>query len=234
MLLYDNLAAYIEGEKVKLEKLATANLPEKGVIIQVLGPAENQDKATNLDGYSVTRPVEELVIDYEGIHGDRHRRTFHPSTGREKTLYPKGTIIREHRHIFAVSLRDCDELSNRLGVEVTPELLGANLVIAREDAAPYSLSALPIGTHLVIVEPATTEMPRPGIATLVRYAQQQGCGITGNAISKTYGADLTKRFGDESKTNRGIVCSVEYPVHPPAALKVGQTVFFRYSMGVTP
>jgi len=235
MFLYNNLGEYLEGEQQRLEKLLSSNIPEQGIISQVLAPAENQDKKSNLAGYAVTREADSIVVDYLGIQGDRHRNASRPRTGREKALYPEGTIIRGHRHIFAVSLYDCDILSERVGVKITPALLGANIVISRDDNEPYSLSELPPETHLIIGSIGATEMPKPPIATLKRYVQQQGCGTTGYAIAEHYGErSLVKKFTDESKDHRGIVFSVEYPVEIPAILEPGQSVFFKFPNGRAP
>ncbi len=235
MLFYENLLKYIEGQREKLEVLRFANIPDRGLIIKVLLPDRNQDRAANLDTYSLTYEVEQIEIDCLGIKGERHRRISRPSTGREKLIYPKGTLIREHRHIVAVSPYDCKILSDKLEVEVTPELLGANLVIGREDGQDYSLSALPEYSYLLIAEKENRELPKPPLATLRHYTLQQGCGITGNSISKNYdNKSLTQKFVVESKENRGILCSVEHPAEKFAIIKAGQKVFFRFPMGITP
>ena len=127
MLFYKNLEEFIEGQKKKLEKITSANIPEKGLILKVL--AQNKDQTNKLSNYSVTSEVDSLDINYLGILRDRHNRAFRERTGRESSIYAKGNVIREHRHIFVVSLYDCKVLSNLLKVGVTPELLGANLVI---------------------------------------------------------------------------------------------------------
>lgn len=236
MLFYDDLRSFVSGQREKLENLPNANIPEQGLILKVLGPAEDQDRRSNVAEYSITRETDGLEIDYRGIFGDRHRRSNRASTSREKSTYPKGTTIREHRHVFAVSLYDCEVLSEALGVAVTPEVLGANLLIEREDRKDYSLSHLPLGTNLLVsADLGSSESPKPPLATLVHHVQQQGCGVTGNTIARRYqDRSLTKRFMESSKNNRGIVLSVEYPVDNSAILKVGQKVFFRFPMGVAP
>ena len=110
MLLYNNLEEYVKGQREKLDKLNNANIPERGLIIKVLISSENQDKETNIKGYSITNEIPLLLINTLGILGDRHYREVRNSTGRERELYQKGTIIREHRHVFAVSHYDCKVL----------------------------------------------------------------------------------------------------------------------------
>ena len=234
MLFYKDLRSFIEGQKRKLEELVLSNLPERGIILKVLVSDINKGKS-DLAEYSVTSEAEQLEVNYLGLVGDRHHRAFRDSTGREKSLYPKGTKIREHRHIFVVSLYDCKFLSDKLGVEVTPELLGANIVIGGQDQKDFSLSKLPENAHLLIAPENSSEIPRPPIATLKHYTLQQGCGITGSAIAEKYNdKSLTKKFVDCAKDNRGVVCSVEYPVENPAIVKPGQVVYFKFPIGITP
>ncbi|MDO8556777.1 MAG: hypothetical protein Q7R96_06425 [Nanoarchaeota archaeon] len=236
MRLYNNLEEYLEGQRYALELVRTANLPDMGVVLKVLASPSGESAQANLATYSVTHEVDKLEVDCLGVVGDRHYRSYAQSTGRERDIVPKGTLIREQRHVFAVSLADCRRLSERLGVEVTPELLGANLVIGREDGQEYSLSALPPDTYLLFADAHAEVLPKPPIAALVRYAQQEGCGVTGNALAVHYDdKSLTSRFRDVSKTNRGIVCRVDFPTpENKAVLEAGQRVFFKYSTGVAP
>lgn len=235
MLFYKNLNEYVKGQREKLDRLANAHIPEEGLIARVLGPSDNQDKSRNVTGYSITQEVDILELDYQGIMKDRHYGTHRLSTARERFIFPKGTEIRQHRHVFAVSPYDCKVLSEKLGVEVTPELLGANLVIKSIDNRPYSLSELPENTYLVISQGNASHRPQKPIAILVHYVKQQGCGITGNAIAEHYSdKSLTKKFMGASKDNRGIVCSIEYPVDQPAILEEGQKIFFIFPTGVSP
>jgi hypothetical protein len=49
-----------------------ANIPEIGVILEIYGPADDQDLKTNPGGHSVTQTVDQLAVDCHGIEGDRH------------------------------------------------------------------------------------------------------------------------------------------------------------------
>ena len=241
MLFYSNLDEYIQEQRDKLDHLPQANIPEKGLILKVLKQSDNERDLINQVKYSKNQDVEFLEIDYLGIIGERHRRAFRHSTGREKSLYPKGTTINENRQIVAVSLYDCKILSEKMNLNITPEILGANIVIEREDRQDFSLSALPVNSYILIGNPDSAELPKPPNATLINYTRQQGCVITGNAIAKEYCSknpskwpSISKRFIDCSKDNRGILCSVEFPVNDPAIIKKGQSVFFLFPKGVTP
>ena len=233
MLFYDNLAEFIAEESDKLRRLGSTNIPEVGVILDVLGPNDNQDIDTNPGQHSVTQPVDRLAIDCNGVDGDRHQGLIRPSTGREGPFYKTSRVnITNRRQILVVSPSDCDELSRRLDVNVTPDLLGANLVIGREDGEYFSLSAVPLNTYLAIAPEDAAVQPRPPIATLVQYVQQKGCSRTGRAIAQAYSdPSLTQRFVTNAKDHRGILCSVEYPVDARAFLERGQKVFFKFPMG---
>ena len=123
-------------------------------------------------------------------------------------------------------------MSERLQVEVTPQLLGANLVIGREDGAKYSISEVPNNTYFAIAHEDAKESPQPPLATLIQYVPQKGCSRTGRTIAAQYGdKGLTGKFVDYSEYQRGILCSVEFPVEAPVYLERGQKVFFKFPMG---
>ena len=232
MLFYNYLLVYVARQRLRLDALAVSNIPERGVIAGVFAASPERDRS---DTYSVTHPVDQIEVDALGVMGDRHRCATRGSSGRESSLYVRGTPIRQHRHLCAVSTRDCEVLSERLGVEVTPALLGANLLLDRVDGVDFSLSLLPPGTHLLVLPAGATEVPRPPLATLVHYVRQQGCGITGRAIAERYGdPSLVKRFREVSTHHRGIICSVEHPVQTTAGLRAGLEVVFRFPTAVAP
>jgi len=233
MMFYKDLTSYIEGKSAELDALHKANIPDHGIILDVLGPPENQSRQANPGRHSVTRPVETLTIDCHGIRGDRHRGLTRPSTAREAKLYGRtGVSIANRRQVFVTSPSEYKALTNALGVEITAELLGANLVIGREDGDDFYISDLPSNTYLVVGAPEAAEPDKPPIATLIQYVQQKGCRLTGKAIVTRYGdGGLQKEFIEKSRRRRGILCSVEYPVEEPAALERGQKVFFRFPVG---
>lgn len=235
MLFYQNRDDYVSDQTKKLENLVDSNILEIGIITKVLKSNEDQDKIYHLPKYSITHKVDYLKIDHLGIIGDRHRGSIKYSGPRERFMYEKGTVIKQNRHIFAISEYDCQVLSDKIGVKVTPELLGANLVIEREDKKPYSLSDLPQNTHLFIASQESESQPKTPIATLIHYAKQQGCGITGASIAEKYkDKDLSKEFVKASKENRGIVCTIEFPIEKHAIIKKGQKVFFKFPTGACP
>ena len=233
MQFYDNLNEYVQQERKKLDQLLQKSIPEVGVILDVFGPSDDQDVRNNPGGHSVTQPVDQLFVDCHGIEGDRHRCLTRQSTPRETPLYRQTrSEIVNRRQLFATSPYECAVLSDRLDVEVSPQLLGANLLIGREDGRDFSISDLPVNTYLVIAPPEATEMPAPPLATLIHHVRQKGCGRTGRALAKAYDDEsLTKRFVEHAESQRGILCGVEYPVSEPAVLERGQKVFLKFPMG---
>jgi hypothetical protein len=229
MIFYADLSDYVARQRERLAALETSNIPEIAVLSRVLAPAPGRE------GYPTTREVPALEVDALGLLGDRHRVAARGATGREGSLYPRGARIRQHRHLCAVSSHDCAALSEKLGVAVTPELLGANLLIDRLDGAPFSATDLPPATHLLVMPAGATEAPKPPIATLVHFVKQRGCHITGKAIADHYGDPrLVKAFREHARDNRGLICSVEYPVDAPARLRAGQRVALRFAASLAP
>ena len=174
-------------------------------------------------------------MDYRGIVGERHQAVTRPSGGRELKVYPRGTQIRGHRHLFVSCSSDVAELSRLMGLEITPEMLGLNLLIDREDEEDFSLTELPVGTMMLLADETATEPTKPPLATFTSFVKQEGCGITGKLIADHYGdPTLTRQFREVTKDHRGILCSVEFPVEETVLLKKEQRIFFRYSRGLAP
>ena len=225
---------YIAKIEEAFRNLREANIPERGVITQVLMPNENQHDARN-PNYSRTYPVLDITLDSNGIKGDRHYATYTREVGRNAGLLPRGVEFSGNRHMMAISDYDCKVLSDRLGKKITPEQLGTNLVISREDGQDYSLSALPQEAYLVIAPEDSETLPIEPIAVLVRHGMQKGCKVTGLCVSKEHGdKSLINRFKAESTTNRGLVLRAIYPTpNKPALIKPGQKVYFLYSDGIS-
>src|SRR3989338_2491242 len=100
MQFYDTLEAYRKEQRERLEQLK--EFPMVGIIRNCYLPLQSSGQR-----YSLTSPVEELLIDSRGIHHDRHRRIARVRSGREKGLYGRidgeKPVILEQRHILAMS-----------------------------------------------------------------------------------------------------------------------------------
>ncbi len=233
MLTYQNAADYFEQEQKRLVQRQSANLPDQGRITRLMLPSPELNENDHFPRYSLTHEADSLEVDYRGIVGERHQAVTRTSGGRELNVYPRGTQIRGHRHLFVSCSSDIAELSRRMGLELTAEMLGFNLVIDREDGEDFSLTELPVGTMMLIADEAATKPAKPPLATFTSFVKQEGCGITGKLIADHYGdPNLTRKFREVTKDHRGILCSIEFPVEATVLLKRGQRVFFRYSRGL--
>ena len=235
MLFYQNAADYLEQEQKRLIERRDANLPDEGKITRLMLPSAELNENEHFPYYSLTHEVDSLEVDYRGIVGERHQAVTRPSGGRELKVYPRGTQIRGHRHLFVSCSSDVAELSRLIGLEITPEMLGLNLLIDREDEEDFSLTELPVGTMMLLADETATEPTKPPLATFTSFVKQEGCGITGKLIADHYGdPTLTRQFREVTKDHRGILCSVEFPVEETVLLKKEQRIFFRYSRGLAP
>ena len=235
MLFYQNAEEYFKEEQKRLQERQKANLPDEGRITRLMLPSDKLNEDDHFPYYCLTHEVEELQVDYRGIVGERHQAVTRPSGGRELKVYPRGTEIRGHRHMFVSCSSDVAELSRRMGVEITTEMLGLNLLIDREDGADFSLSELPAGTVMLLGDENAEKPEKPPLATFTNFVKQEGCGVTGKLIANHYGdPSLTRKFREVSKDHRGVLFSVEFPVEATVMLKKGQRVFFRYSRAVAP
>lgn len=120
-----------------------------------------------------TRPVDELLLDFDGIAGDFHAGPTRRSGGREP-WYPRGTEMRNERQLSIVAADELAVVAQRMGLaEIRPEWIGANLVI---EGVP-NLSMLPAGTLLFF----------KGGVTIKVDAQNGPCRIAGRSIAENAG-----------------------------------------------
>jgi hypothetical protein len=148
-----------------------------------------------------TRPVDELLLDFDGIAGDFHAGQTRRSGGREP-WYPRGTEMRNERQLSIVAADELAVVAQRMGLaEIRPEWIGANLVI---EGVP-NLSMLPAGTLLFF----------KGGVTIKVDAQNGPCRIAGRSIAENAGmADVEAGallFPKMAKRLRGVVAWVEKP-----------------------
>ena len=158
--------------------------------------------------YFVTDERNQLEFSLEGIVGDRHHGFTAVSGGRMKGLYPKGTVVRNNRMWLGVSPQEIEAIAQGLSIDgrLTPELLGANLVLEGIDA----LSTLAPMTYLVF---SPTEMGKPqdpDNVVLVVYGQALPCTIAGKVLANALGEpSLESRFPAAAIGRRGTTGWVE-------------------------
>ena len=148
------------------------------------------------DGF-VTREVERLAVELEGLASDRHHGHSRPACSRVP-WYPRGAPIRNSRQLSLVAPDELAEIARRLGLaKVRPEWIGANLVIE----GVTRLTRLPPGTRLHF----------PSGAALAIEGENGPCRHAGAAIGVHYpdqdGLDL--KFPQVARGLRGLVAWVE-------------------------
>ena len=183
------LDLFPEAEK-PVEIIAARKLAARAAALYVASAAHFQ-----------TRPVDELLLDFDGIAGDFHAGPTRRSGGREP-WYPRGTEMRNERQLSIVAADELAVVAQRMGLaEIRPEWIGANLVI---EGVP-NLSMLPAGTLLFF----------KGGVTIKVDAQNGPCRIAGRSIAENAGmADVEAGallFPKVAKRLRGVVAWVEKP-----------------------
>ncbi len=143
-----------------------------------------------------TTPVARLALGLDGIAGDRHGGFERRSSGREP-WYPRGTPIRNGRHLSILSVEDLAEIARRLDVAaVDAASIGANLVV---EGIPR-LSMLPRGTRLVV----------GAVAALSVDDQNAPCRIAGRSLARHLDrAEIELGFAKVAQRLRGVVAAVD-------------------------
>ncbi|MFQ5620214.1 MAG: MOSC domain-containing protein [Candidatus Nanoarchaeia archaeon] len=158
--------------------------------------------------YFVTQSVDELECTPEGIMGDRHFGFVTASGGRVTDLYDKGTPMKNNRQWLALSYEEVVEIADNLGIEgkLTPELLGANLLIE----GLGKMSNLPSMTYLVISPDENYKSTKQDNVVLVVYGQALPCKIAGKALVEPCGdSSLEKKFPKGAMELRGATGWIE-------------------------
>lgn len=164
------------------------------------------------DGESfATRAVETLDVVLEGIPADRHFGFTRRSGGREP-WYPRGTLIRNDRHLTVVSRQELTEIAHRMDLpEVKAEWIGANVVIDGFDG----LTALSPGKRMIFSSGAV----------LICMGANAPCRFSGASIARNFpgreGLDLL--FPKVATGLRGIIAAVELA----GAITTGATLKVR-------
>jgi hypothetical protein len=152
-------------------------------------------------GDFVTAPVAELPLSFDGIPGDIHAGVTRKSGSREP-WYPRGTEIRNERHVTILSREELAEAAGEMGIDrIEPEWIGGNITLA----------SLPMLSML----PAATLLFFEGGATLKVDFQNGPCKISGASIARHIGRDgdtaLALSFVPAAKRRRGLLAWVEKP-----------------------
>jgi len=171
-------------------------VPARKVLGHITGAFVTAD--TSPKGFQ-TPEVASLTVELDGIAGSRHRGWAGRADARVPYL-PRGTPIRNTRHITLVSSEDLAEAARRLDIpRIDPRWIGANLLI--EGIA--RLSFLPRGARLFC----------EGGAILIVEDMNAPCRGAGAAIASHNPGrpELELEFPKQCQRLRGLIASVEHP-----------------------
>ncbi len=144
----------------------------------------------------VTRAVDTLQFDWEGVVGDSHAGLTRRADVRIPH-YPRGTTVRNERQVTIVAADQLAEVATTLSLpEIRPEWLGANMVLA----------GIP---SLTLLPPATRVIFASGASIVVDW-ENQPCTGPGTVIAEHYGdPTLRSRFVKAALEKRGFTAWVE-------------------------
>lgn len=159
---------------------------------------------------SITEPVEQLVVSFEGIDGDIHAGYTRKSGGREP-WYPRGTQMRNERQLSIVCTDELAQAADSMKIDrIAPEWIGANMVLA--------------GVPQLSMMPPRTVLFFQGGVTLRIDGQNAPCRFAGAKIAENYPdrnqSELALSFPKAAKRQRGLVGWVE----TPGTIKRGEAV----------
>lgn len=147
-------------------------------------------------GDYVTRTVSELRLKFEGIENDRHAGFLRTADARTP-WHRRGTPIANTRQLSIVSIEECAEMAELLGLnDVDPALLGANVVV----------SGLP---QLSLLTPASRLLFPSGAAIFITE-QNAPCRHPAEKLARVYNTPrIATEFVNAAIGRRGLVGIVE-------------------------
>lgn len=147
----------------------------------------------------VSRPVDSIELDFEGIIGDYHYGATRKSGGREP-WYKRGTQMRNERHVSILSEEELTEIADALDISgLDAGRIGANFVTK---GIPH-LSRIPPRTQFFF--------PSGAVVRIDGY--NAPCKISGKSLQDVHDGrdDIEFGFVQAAKETRGLVGWVERP-----------------------
>lgn len=148
-------------------------------------------------GHFETRAAATLLVDLQGIPGDRHYG-FTRKAGAREPWFKRGENIRSGRQISLVSAEDLAQIARAIELPgIEPGWIGANVLVC----GVANFTSLPWGARLFFQNGAV----------LVNEGENAPCRYAGAAIALHHPdrPDLDRLFVKAAKHLRGIVASVE-------------------------
>jgi len=150
--------------------------------------------------------VPSLELDWGGAIGDRHHGTTMLSDVRQRPVFEKGTLIRNHRQLSIVDTNELARVAENLGIEsLAPGVIADNIAVT---GVPH-LSTLTGMTRLVFSSGPVILIGSPNTP----------CTIAGAMVSHRYGSPA-EAFPKAAWGLRGVTGWVEFP----GTISVGDTV----------
>lgn len=154
---------------------------------------------------------ERLDLTFDGAPEDRHAGQTMASDSRTTSVYPRGTLIRNHRQLSLVSVDELTAIAERLGIdEIAAGVIADNICLA----GIADLTGLPRMTRLEFSSGAV----------LMTGGVNTPCTLAGRMVAGTYGTEPSK-FPKAAWGLRGITAWVDRPggiavgdsveLHPP-------------------
>ncbi|MFI0433442.1 MAG: MOSC domain-containing protein [Candidatus Nanopelagicales bacterium] len=147
-----------------------------------------------------------LDLTFDGAPEDRHAGQTMVSDTRTLKVYPRGTLIRNHRQLSLVSTEELALIAERLGIDhIAPGVIADNLCLTGLE----DLTALPRLTRLEFSSGAV----------LMAGGVNTPCTLAGRMVEQSYGTPPAK-FPKAAWGRRGITAWVDRP----GAVEVGDNV----------
>lgn len=151
--------------------------------------------ANDRDSSLPTHPFLALDLELPGITQDRHYGFDKGAGAREKSLFKRGTEIKNHRSWSALSEEEMEAIAEKMGIpHLDPSLIGANLVV----------KGIPNFTQI----PPLSRL-RMGEVVLVVYEENYPCHLPQPYIEKEFGGKTKLPFSKAGMGLRGLVGWVE-------------------------
>ena len=159
-------------------------------------------------GSDTPQPVDELVLDWGGPVGDRHHGLTMRSDVRQKTVFSRGTEIRNHRQVSIVDTSELAEIAVALGLpQLAPGTIADNICTEGIE-------------DLTSLAPLSRLMFEGG-AVILTGGVNLPCTIAGGLVHDRYGT-RPESFPKAAMGLRGITGWVEHPgvIRPGCPVKV--------------
>jgi len=154
------------------------------------------------------QPVNPLLLDWGGPVGDRHHGLTMRSDTRQKSVYARGTLIRNHRQVSVVDTAELEQVAAALGLADLPAGVIADNICTR---GITGLTGLPRMTRLVFSSGAV----------LMLGGENLPCTIAGGLVAERFAIEPAA-FPKAALGLRGVTGWVEHPgeVRPGDTIEV--------------